>query len=222
MMSRTATALVLSAVLVLGGAFAPVAHAGGEVTVGMGGVWPQGSFAAYGDPGPQFFGRVEVEIPDLPAAAIWLDVSFAIFSSETFRTEATADDIAFPVDQTTSQHALSFHTGLQLGSSSHNAFFRPRAAVGAGFYYFSTTVELRRADWYSDEEPLYSETLDSQFRFGWRGIVGADFFVSSSWGISCEFVYDHVFGLNRIEGEQEAEKTARFHGVTVGAVFSFD
>lgn len=211
-------------VFALGCLLSGAASGAGEFTAGVGGTWPQGSFAAYGDPGPLFLLRVEAEVPDFEALAGWLSVGYVIFSSETFDTEATTGDIIIPLEQRNQQDALSVHVGLQLGSSSHHAFFRPRAAVGVGFYYFTTNVELRQKDDWSgegDEEPLYREVLDSQFRFGWRGILGADFYLSPKWGVSFDIIYDHVLGLNRIEGDTEAERTSRYHGFAVGVVFPF-
>jgi len=200
------------------------ASGGGELTAGLGGMWPQGTFAAYGDPGPHFLLRAEAEVPGFPALAGWISVDYAIFSSETLDAEATVGDITIPLEQTNEQDALSLHAGIQLGSSSHSAFFRPRAAVGVGFYYFSTDVELRHKDWSgeSEDELLYREVLDSQFRFGWRGILGADFYPTSKWGLFFEVVYDHVLDLNRIEGDTEAERTSRYQGFTMGVVFPFD
>jgi opacity protein-like surface antigen len=218
--------LVLSAVLafVLAGLSSVPASGYGELSGGIGGTWPQGSFAAYGDPGPRFLLRAEAEIPGVPALAGWISVDYAIFSSETFDTEATTGDIDIPLEQTNEQDALSIHAGIQLGSSSHKAFFRPRVGVGVGFYYFSTDVELRHKGWTSEDEDnlIYREVLDSQFRFGWRGVVGADFYPTSKWGLFFEAVYDHVFDLNQIEGDEEAERTSRFQGFTMGVVFPFE
>jgi hypothetical protein len=218
--SRT---LLFAMVLVLasGGLLSEAAKGAGEVTLGIGGVWPQGSFAAYGDPGPHFLARGELEIPGFPAAAGWVGLGFTLFSSESFRTDATVEDITIPLEETTSQSAFSFHVGIQLGSSSRQAFFRPRAAVGVGFYQFTTNVELKRTDWHDDEEPLYSENLDSQFRFGWRGVLGADFYFTSKWGVSFDLLYDHVLDLNRIEGDDQVKRTSRFQGFSVGVVFPF-
>jgi hypothetical protein len=200
------------------------ASAGGEVTLGIGGTWPQGEFAAYGDPGPRFMARVEAEIPNFPAVAGWISVDYTIFSSEVFDTEATVGDIAIPLEQTNEQGALAILAGVQLGSSSHSAFFRPRAAVGAGFYYFSTDIELRRRDWTpeGDDDLIYREVLDSQFRFGWRATVGADFYATPKWGLFFEAVYDHVLDLNQIDGEVQEERTSQFQGFTMGVVIPFD
>jgi hypothetical protein len=196
----------------------------GELSGGVGGTWPQGTFAAYGDPGPRFLLRAEAELPGVPALAGWISMDYVIFSSETFDVDATAGDITIPLEQTNRQDAFSIHAGIQLGSSSHKAFFRPRAGVGVGFYYFTTDVQLRHKEWTGEEEDnlVYSETLDSQFRFGWRGVVGADFYPTSKWGLFFEVVYDHVLGLNQIEGDEEAERTSRYQGFTMGVVFPFE
>jgi hypothetical protein len=214
--------LLLSVVLVIAfGCLASVPASGrAEVSAGLGGIWPQGSFAAYGDPGPHFLIRAEGEVPNFPALTGWITVDYAIFSSEKLDTEATVDDIAIPLEQINEQDALSVHVGVQLGSSSHKAFFRPRAGVGVGVYYFSTDVELRHKYWSDEDDDLvYREVLESQFCFGWRGVVGADFFPTPEWGIFVEAVYDHVFGLNRIEGDDEAERTSRYQGFAIGVVF---
>lgn len=199
------------------------ALAWGEISLGVGGTWPQGTFAAYGDPGPHFLVRAEAEVPNLPAVSAWITLDYAIFSSETFDTEATTGDITIPLSQTNRQDAVSVHAGISVGSSSHTALFRPRAAVGAGFYYFTTDIELRHPEWSDEEEDLvYREVLDSQFCFGWRGVIGADFYPTSKWGLFFEAVYDHVLDLNQIEGSAEQERTSQYQGFAMGVVIPFE
>jgi hypothetical protein len=215
--------LLIAPVLVFASICVPAvpASGAGDVTLGLGGVWPQGSFAAYGDPGFTVLARGRLEVPGFPALSGWLDVNYVNFSAETFETELSTGDISFPADQTTTQQAVTVHIGAQLGSSSRKAFFRPRAAVGVGFYFFDTTLKLERKDADDDEEPLYTETLDSQACFGWRSVVGADFYFDQKWGVSVDLFYDHVSGLNRVEGDEETHRTSVYQGFAVGVVIPF-
>ena len=55
-------------------------------------------------------------------------------------------------------------------------------------------------------------------------MIGADFFVTTKIGISADFIYDHVLGLNQTETplpEDQANLTSRFHGFSVGVVYMF-
>jgi opacity protein-like surface antigen len=113
------------------------------------------------------------------------------------------------------------HIGLQVTSKTKRAFFRPRAALGIGIYGFSTETS-----WYEDlpdtSIKLAHENLDNQTSFGWRGLIGADFFIMPQWGATIDFVYDHVFELNQNEGLLgKADRTSRFHGFTVGIIYMF-
>ena len=199
------------------------AYGTGELTVNLGAVWPQDTFAEYSDPGFTVAARAGLEVPKFRALSGWIGVSFVNFGGESFETEASVGDETFPVEQSTNQQAFTAHIGAQLAAKIHEpsgkVLFRPRAAVGVGFYYFSSTFSLERIDAEPDEEPLHSETLDSQSCFGWRGIVGADFYVTQRWGVSLELFYDHVFELNRGEGDKESHGTSTYQGVALGVVF---
>jgi hypothetical protein len=187
----------------------------------VGGAWPQGSFAEYGDPGFTVLARAGLELPKFRALSGWIGVSFVNFGGDSFETETSAWG---PVEQSTNQQAFAVHIGAQLGAEIHDPsdksfFFRPRAAAGVGVYFFRSTLKLERIDAEPDEEPLYSETLDSQSCFGWRSVAGVDCFVTQRWGVSIELFYDHVFELNRVEGDEESHRASTYQGVALGVVF---
>jgi hypothetical protein len=196
----------------------------GEVTITIGYCSPQGEFASYSDPGPQFSIRGELEIPGAPFLSGWADFSYTLFEHDSFDTEIEVGDFSFPVTQTTKQDAVSAHIGLQLSSHSDNEFFRyirPRAALGVGIYHFDTSVSLNTDSDIGDDIVLDSDTLDSHTCGGWRGILGADLYFDPRWGVCIEFVYDNVFGLHRRDGDLESDETARFQSFSIGAVISF-
>jgi len=191
----------------------------GQVTFGGGAVWPQQEFASYSDPGPYFLARGEFRIPDFSAGAGWIDFSYTQFMCERFDTEIDVGDTTIDVVQRNTQNGISAHVGLQLGSSSDNAFFRPRAGAGLGVYHFWSAIELRDDDWYDDD--YLSETTESQTKFGWRGVAGADLYFAHSWGIAADFVYDEVWGFERITGDETSEEKATFYGFFLGVVIPF-
>jgi len=217
---------------------APAANAGifGEMAVAAGGTFPQGSFTRYADPGGMINVRATLHMPKVELFVLWVDFGYTLFDSETIKTKHyTYHQVgnvtwteSTPVDQITEESMISGHIGLQLGSMTQRAFFRPRAALGIGFYSFSHNIEWQEED--ADSMiVIASESLDSQFSFGWRMLVGADFFITSQWGVTADFVYDHVFQLNQADGiaetatkvDTESDLTSRFHGFTVGVVYMF-
>ncbi len=217
---------------------APVVCAGifGEAAFAVGGTFPQGSFTRYADPGGMLNLRATLHIPKVEMFVLWANFSYVIFSSETIETEHythhqvgnnTWTEVR-PVDQVTEETMHSGHIGLQLGSMTRRAFFRPRAALGIGFYSFSHEIVWTEEDGDSTIV-VASESLDSQFSFGWRVLLGVDFFITSQWGVTADFVYDHVFQLNQTDGfaetatkvDTESDLTSRFHGFTVGVVYMF-
>ncbi|MEW5702486.1 MAG: outer membrane beta-barrel protein [Candidatus Zixiibacteriota bacterium] len=196
------------------------ATAFGDLTLGIGGMWPQGSLTQYSDPGPNFLLRANYQIPQLRTVMLWGDVNATLFSSETQRAYIDVyggRDI--PVDQNTSQYAVSFHLGLQTGNPSRLGLFRPRAAIGIGIYVFATDVNWKGMN---QDDPIAEETTDSQGRFGWRGLLGSDFFFSPKWGIAVDLLYDQVWRLNQTEGKESAHLTSRFQGFSIGVVIPFE
>jgi hypothetical protein len=196
------------------------AYGTGELTLSLGGAWPQASLAEYSDPGFTVLARAGLELPKFRALSGWIGVGFVNFGGDSFETDTSEWGV---VEQSTNQHAFTMHIGAQLGAEIHERgevfFFRPRAAVGVGYYFFRSTLSLERIDAEPDEDPLQYETLDSQSRFGWRGVVGLDCFVTQRWGVSIDVFYDHVFELNRVEGDEESRGASTYQGVALGVVF---
>ena len=218
---RTLRALLAPLLLVALGVTPCAAAPLGQFGVGGGAVWPQQEFASYSDPGPFFLVRADIRIPDFPAGAGWFDLNYTQFMCEEIDTEIELGEYTFDVVQRTTQNCLAAHAGLQIGSSSQHAFFRPRVGAGLGVYHFWTAIELRQDDWPGGDEEFLRETLDSHTKLGWRGIAGADFYFAHSWGISADFVYDEVWGLERVEGDASTDETATFYGFYLGVVIAY-
>ena len=199
----------------------------GELGIHGGVIFPQGNFVRYADAGPAFILRANTHIPKFEAISGWFDVSGALFSEE--RESVSFDISNFIVDGelVTKQYSISLHAGLQLGSDSRSGVIRPRAALAPGIYYFSTETKFTRDDMFGVEETLQLEKVD-QVRFGWRGVIGSDFFLSTKWGISFDFVYDQVWNLHEVlavnaAGQQvQRSQSARFNGYMVGVVIPFE
>ncbi|MCP4569424.1 MAG: hypothetical protein GY841_17755, partial [FCB group bacterium] len=158
---------------------------------------------------------------------VWADFGFAHFKSETVETKRILYEIIDgptvyrAVDQTTSENMVTGHIGLQLASMTKRAFFRPRVALGIGFFSFDNTISWTEQD-ADTTVVLTSETLDKQNCFGWRALIGADFFFTPQIGATFDLVYDHVFNLKQTESPDVAtRRTSRFNGITVGIIYMF-
>ena len=71
------------------------------------------------------------------------------------------------------------------------------------------------------EEPLSSET-EGRLRFEWRGVAGVDLFFVTKCGLSFDFTYDHVLGLDHVDEYQpggqlvRTARTARYQSYMIG------
>lgn len=218
-MSKPMLTFGAAIVFVVSTAAASKAATVGNLTVGGGGVWPQQKMAYYTDPGPHVFGRVDLQIPEVRMLMLWAGLGGTFFKDDDQRVyiETTGDPI--PVNQSTTQTALTFHLGAQLGSHSRRGFFRPRAGAGIGLYSLQTNTDWK---WTDEEEAFSSEDRDSQLRIGWRGFLGADFFPTPKWGIGAEFVTDQIWNVDQDAGDAAEEGTAIFHGFAVNFVLPLE
>jgi len=205
----------------------------------VGGTFPQGSFSRYADPGLMANFRISLHIPKVELFVVWADFNLVEFESESFETvhyiyhevpNGPSWTEARDAEQTTSQNMYAGHIGVQLGSMSQRAFFRPRAALGIGLYDF-----IHKTEWTEEDADttitIASETHDAQVSFGWRVMLGADFFISTQWGITVDYIYDHVFSLDQTDGyadtiiknqiDTKPDLTSRFQGFSVGVVYMF-
>jgi hypothetical protein len=213
-----------SALLV--GLIVPSALAGviGEMGVNIGGIFPQGDYARYADPGLSFLLRVNPHISKAQTISGWFSLGANIFSSDETAILIEADDMVVPGKKNVDEYGFSLHAGLQLGSESRQGFFRPRASIAPGLYIFNTETSIRPLDY---EEDLI-EINETQWRVGWKAAVGTDFFFSVKWGISLDFMYDHVLNMQRISktdnlgNSVEISHPARFNGFMIGVVIPFD
>jgi len=134
------------------------------------------------------------------------------------------DTLLFPGEKTISQTAWTIHAGLQLGSPTRLGLIRPRASISPGLYIFNIRTSYKFED---AQDNLYSDD-DTQVKFGWRGAVGTTLFFSTKWGLSFDFIYDHVYKLHQLEGRNElgqytiTSTAADFQTYSVGVVIPLD
>ena len=196
----------------------------GELHLGLGGCFPQGTYTTYADPGLIVDLRATLHLPYVEMFAGWIDFNFIGFKHENLETEGEIDAgnmiITFPVRQTYSENLYTGHIGLQLANPTQRGFFRPRVGIGVGFYNFQTDMKWE-AELPDTLLEIAQMDLDNQTRFGWRGVVGVDLFFTPSVGLSGDFIYDHVFGVERVEGDHAVDRTSRFYGFTIGIVYMF-
>ncbi|MFH1755987.1 MAG: hypothetical protein ABIA59_09815 [Candidatus Latescibacterota bacterium] len=225
-MSHKQTTLSVAVIIVLGVMNAGIAGAGvfGELHLGLGGTFPQGTYARYVDPGFVVDLRGTIHIPNAEFLAAWVDFNYIIFAQESIESEGkvTVGPITtyFPVMEKYSEELYTGHVGIQLASTTQRAAFRPRAGIGIGLYNFQTDLTWE-AEFPDTTVKIANLDLDSQTCFGWRAIMGADFFFTPQFGASIDFLYDHVFNVERVEGTEEVERTSRFLGFTAGFVYMF-
>lgn len=217
-MSRSICVLVAAALSIVSQAV-PATAVVGDLTLGGGGFWPQQDMAYYSDPGPHFFGRIDFQLPDAPVLMFWTGVGGTFFAEDKQRVFIPTTGDPIPADQTTTQTALTFHIGAQLGSPSRRGFFRPRVAAGVGLYSLQTDTDWK---WTNEDEAFSSLDEDSQVRLGWRGILGADFFFSPKWGLGAEFVSDQIWNVDQEAGEDAEKVTASYQGFSICVVLPLE
>ncbi|MEE9443721.1 MAG: hypothetical protein V3V99_13740 [candidate division Zixibacteria bacterium] len=212
--------------ILIAGSNLSLAGAFGEIAISAGGIFPQGSFARYADPGGMLTIRGTVHIPNMEMFVAWADFGFAQFARDEFDTYKKTEIPGLPpfyepITQVTKEDMITGHIGLQLASMTKRALFRPRAALGIGFYLFSHEIEWKE-DVGDSMVVIASKSLDSKNCWGWRATVGLDMFFSPQWGGSFEMVYDHVFNLRQNESINETtNRTSRFNGFTIGLIYMF-
>ena len=199
----------------------------GEMGINGGVIFPQGNFVRYADAGPAFVIRANAHIPKFEAVSGWLDFSGALFTEEREAAILDVSNSSFAGELVTSQYTFSLHLGLQLGSGTRSGAIRPRVAIAPGIYYFSTETKFTQTNFFNVDNTLLLER-DDQLRFGWRGVIGSDFFFSTKWGISFDFVYDQVWNLHEVlainqSGQSvQRSQSARFNGYMIGVVIPFE
>jgi len=122
-----------------------VGEASGELGLSVGGIFPQGDFAKYSDPGPAFLLRVNPHIPGAEAFSGWINLGVDLFSSDESEMVIEVDGYDVLAKKNIDEYGITLHIGLQLGSASRKGFFRPRAALAPGFYY--STLRPRSDPW---------------------------------------------------------------------------
>jgi hypothetical protein len=225
-MHRKRQTFCLVFVMALGIMSATFSYAGvfGELHAGVGGTYPQGNFTRYANPGLILDLRATIHVPHAEVIVGWVDFNYVMFEQENVESqgEMTVGPVTtyFPVNEKYSEDLFTGHVGIQLGSYTQRGAIRPRAGIGIGFYKFVTDL-VWEAELADTTMEVARQELDDQFAFGWRGILGVDFFFVPQFGASVDFIYDHVFDLKRIEGTEALRTTSRFHGFTIGFVYMF-
>lgn len=197
----------------------------GEFEASIGGVYPQGDFVTFSDPGPGFNLRINLRPKSLRAVSLRLEFGGNFFESEneSFWVDLPGGP-AILAEKTVSQTAWTLHTGLQLGSGTRRGFLRPRISFSPGLYIFNIKTAFK---WDGDVDNFYDEN-ETNAKFGWRGTVGTSLFFVTGWGLSFDFVYDHVYSLHRSAVEDSFGRVistsvaAKFYGYMVGVVIPLD
>lgn len=197
----------------------------GEVGIAVGGVSPQGNFGTYADEGPTALIRASIHINQAPMFSGYLDLGGSLFSSQTEDVDVWIEGLGMYVaEKTVSQYNICLHAGLQLGSSTRRGAIRPRAVLAPGLYVFNTKTTVRMLD----EDENFLDESDAQLKFGYRGILGSDFFFTTRWGISVAFVFDQVINLHHDHlydqnGRlKQVSQSARFYSIMVGVVWPME
>ncbi len=195
----------------------------GDFTIGFGYSAPQGTFTRYADVGFHALARATIPTRERSPLAFWVDFTFTYFKNEDRQVyiEYESSDEYYYGDakEVLDETAYALHLGLQLGNPTRRAFFRPRAAIGAGFYVFATGVKYIALDGREDDE-LTGFKDQVLGRFGWRGVLGADFFFTPRWGIAVDLHYDHVLHMHLTAEAENRNLTARFQGIAIGVIFA--
>ncbi len=189
-----------------------------EYSVSAGITFPQGTFNKYTDNG--FYGNIRYisHWDSFKALSGIANLSGSFFSSTTEDVLLTDGSYA---RKRISEYSGALHLGVQLGSDSRHSFFRPKAGLAGGLYFFNTETLLLSE--YSDET-VFAKDNQTQFRVGWRGIIGTDLFFTPKWGLSFEFTYDHVLNLHHTlvfdpdVGIKKVGQTARFNSYSIGLI----
>lgn len=183
----------------------------GDLSILVGGLYPQDSFVHFSDDGPVFTGRCAFHIPGVPGLIPWLDLGGVFFRNTSGLTEDQTENLIVVAKENRDEWALYLHTGLQLGSPSRRGFFRPRASAGPGFYLFFLDRTLTLP---GDVDPYYSKSI-SLGRAGWRGMIGSDFFFAQNWGVAVEFLYDQAWNV-------ENGEDVRYAGFQIGVALPLE
>ena len=183
----------------------------GDFVVLGGGAWPQGSTTEFSDAGWNLNLRLATHLRSIKGLIPTLQLGGTFFPQESRLVDDYTDTFIVLAEEETDRWAGSFNLGLQLGSPTRHGFFRPRAGIAPGFYTLAREVQRTLP---GEVDPYYTKTLWLG-RLGWKGIVGADFFVSRMAGIALEFVYDQVWDV-------ENGQSARYQGFALGVTFAME
>jgi hypothetical protein len=183
----------------------------GDVVVSLGGEWPQGSTTAFYDPGFNIAARGAYHLPFLEGVIPTFGLGATFFPGESGLVEDFTDSFVVLAKEESDRYSIALNIGIQVGSPTRRGFFRPRAGIAPGFYMLSKYVERTLS---GDDDPYYSKSLWLG-RAGWKGVIGADLFVSHEVGIALEYVYDQVWHLDN-------QQSGRYQGFAVGVTFAVD
>ena len=183
----------------------------GDVVVSLGGEWPQGSSTAFYDPGFNIAARAAYHLPFLKGVIPTFGLGATFFPGESRLVDDFTDSFVVLAKEESDRYSIALNMGIQIGSPTRRGFFRPRAGIAPGFYVLSKYVERTLP---GEDDPYYSKSLWLG-RAGWKGVVGADLFVSHEVGIAIEYVYDQVWHLDN-------HQSGRYQGFAVGVTFAVD
>jgi len=196
----------------------------GEISLKGGPIFPQGDYARYTDEGGGAIIRLNIHVTEAQPISAFFEIGGNFYRGNETPTVFTGDGIAIPAKKHENEYNFALHLGLQLGTGSRHGFLRPRVSIGPGVYLFNTETAYRPLDY--DENLL--ESNETQVRVGWRGSVGSGFFFSTKWGISFDFIYDHVVNLHRATDADDlgrvgtVSRAGRFQSYMIGVIIPFE
>ncbi len=195
-----------------------------EFHFNLGAIDPQGDYQRYADLGPTVNARLTRHLNRFHALAGWVNLNGSFFTSDKTRVRITGDPYISAADQTINEYAAALQYGVQVGSGNRQGLFRPYTGIGPGLYLFNTETTLDVPVF----EDHYAQYNDTHLKFGWHAFGGADFLLSSKWGLSCELTYDWVYKLDHSYeydvGRRliQVSKTAKYFSFVVGVVIPFE
>jgi len=183
----------------------------GDLVVSVGGGWPQGSTAVFHDPGFTLALRAAYHLPFLKGTIPTLGWNATFFPEESGLVDDETNNFIVLARQESDRFVTALNLGIQIGSPTRRGFFRPRAGVAPGVYVLYKDVKRTLP---GDDDPYYLNTVWLG-RAGWKGVIGADFFISNQAGVALEFVYDQIW-------HQDNRQSGRYQGFAVGLTLALD
>ena len=190
----------------------------GVLSGSIGGIFPQANYAAFADPGLN--ACLQATYHPFPSRifALWASGGLAVFSEKKAAVQLEIDGVSEWATRKINDRAYILHLGIRVGSQSCKAFLRPYISGGPGIYLFDTETKYKLVG--QPEWSRVRHTTDTGF--GWRGILGTDFYFSEKFGIRLECFFDKVYNLNSQDDDKTNNLATSFISYMIGVVVPFE